>query len=171
MSKIILIRHGESLGNTEDRFYLLPDAANILSKKGVDQCIQLSNTIEALMEPDFHGTHTTVLTSAYQRAKLTAQIVMSKTNHRLIEDKKLNEISHIVFSKSIESPEECIVRMQKLLDQHEFNLVCFTHGLFMQALDDSKPRARNCEVRVYDRDDFEDMLARRLKKIYVPGRN
>jgi bisphosphoglycerate-dependent phosphoglycerate mutase len=166
MSKIILIRHGESLGNVEERYYTLPDVANILSMKGVDQAVQLSFQIDKIMNPDYYQLHTTVISSSHQRAKLTAQIAMSRTRYPIIHDNRLNEVRHI-SECARESNESCQNRMKSLLASYEFNLVCFTHCHFMQSLDPSKPTPKNAEVRVYDRTEFIKLLNNQQKKIIL----
>jgi broad specificity phosphatase PhoE len=166
MSKIILIRHGESLGNVEERFYTLPDVANILSKQGVDQCVQLSFQIDKIMNHDYYKLHTTVISSVHQRAKLTAQIVMSRMDYSIIHDNRLNEIRHISEGAK-ESDEDCRNRMKSLLAAYEFNLVCFTHCNFMRALDPFKPSPKNAEVRVYERKDFIKLINNQQKQILL----
>jgi len=156
-NSIILIRHGESLGNTDPAYYGLPDAANILSKKGVDQCIDIIEPLREMMSEDFHNTHTTILSSVYQRAKLTAQIVMAEMAHQVIEDRRINEIVHDLTGP-IEPVLSALERMRSVLYTYPFNLVCFTHGMFMGNLDYKKGNALNCEIRKYDRNDFIEMI-------------
>jgi phosphohistidine phosphatase SixA len=156
MSKVILIRHGESLGNTDEAYYQLPDVANILSQKGVDQCVALSQEIHTYLPNDFHGLHTTVIASRYQRAQLTAQIVMSKTSPQIIIDHRINEVYHCARSKPDESRESVVERVRSLVKSHHWNLVLFTHGMLMGVIDPEKGGAKNAEIRVYDRQEFLD---------------
>lgn len=158
-SKIVFIRHGESLGNANRERYYLPDPAIILSDKGVLQCIELMNNFPLILEEinDFDGVFTTILTSQFQRAKLTAEIVTCKTKLRnpILQDVRLNEayFDH-TNGKLTESRTDVKMRVSSLLQQYPFNLILFCHGQFMESIDHTKPRPKNCEVRIYDRDDL-----------------
>jgi bisphosphoglycerate-dependent phosphoglycerate mutase len=158
-SKIIFIRHGESLGNANRERYFLPDPAIILSDKGVMQCIELMGTFPDLLQEinDFDGVFTTVLTSQFQRAKLTAEIVTCKTKLRnpIVHDARLNEafFDHSLV-KLTETRSMIKQRVLSVLQQYPFNVIMFCHGQFMESIDHTKPRPRNCEVRIYDREDL-----------------
>jgi phosphohistidine phosphatase SixA len=159
-SSIILIRHGESLANLNPSHYQYPDVANILSLKGVKQCLGLMDEIHTHLEPDHFGTHTKVIASEFQRAKITADIVMSKVNLKLpiTYDYRLNEVYHIENHKPEETPEEVKHRVHSLVTHNPFNLVLFTHGLLMRMIDPSKKSVKNCAIRKYDRQEFLKLL-------------
>lgn len=156
-SKITFIRHGESLGNVNKERYLLPDPAIILSDRGVMQCIELMEQFPALLDGDFDGVFTTVITSQFQRAKLTADIVTSKTNLRnpILRDARLNEAFFCHKTGILtETRTEVKQRILSLVNQYPFNLILFCHGQFMESIDAKMPRPKNCEVRVYDREEL-----------------
>jgi broad specificity phosphatase PhoE len=116
MSSVIFIRHGESLGNVDPFYYEQHDAANILSQKGVDQCLNLQKEIGKIMDSDFYLHHTTVIASRYQRAQITAQIVMG--NHRLEiqTDPRLNEVYHTAHNVATETRDHVINRVRALVE-------------------------------------------------------
>lgn len=158
MSKIILIRHGESLGNMDEKHYQYPDAANILSPVGVQQCLTLSEVLPQYLAEDFHGVHTTVFASRYQRAQLTAEIVMSNPNLPKLPihiDHRINEVYHSARGIPAEARSEVVARVRSLVEQNHFNLILFTHGMLMGMLDPVLgAKVKNAEIRVYNRDDF-----------------
>ena len=163
-SKIVLIRHGESLGNTAQKYFECHDNANILTQKGVDQCLELKERIGSILSPDNMGTHTTVLASKHRRAQLTAEIVMQGQGFPIIIDNRLNECWHESESKihgtfyNVESRDFVVNRIRKILDQYEFDVVMFCHGVLMEMLEPSKGWVENCEVREYDRQDFIERI-------------
>lgn len=163
-SSIILVRHGESLGNLSQRYFDVHDSANILTQKGVEQCLALKDKMPSLMTKDPFGTHTTVISSKHQRAKLTAEIVMQGTHLPIIHDARLNECWHDSDTGkhgtfyNIEPREFVVDRVKRLVDQHEFNLILFCHGVLMDVLDPQGREVENCEVRKYDRKDFIERI-------------
>jgi broad specificity phosphatase PhoE len=163
-SSVIFIRHGESLGNVDPSYYQHPDAAIILSPKGVQQALALKDQIHTYMDPDHYGVHTQVITSVIQRAKITADIVMSKVNLKLpiLHDARLNEVYHSAHETPEENSEEIRARVLSLVLQYPFNLILFCHGMLMRDIDPAKGGARNCEVRKYDRHDLIAMLEKRI---------
>lgn len=158
--KIILIRHGESLGNTDETYYQYPDVANILSPKGVQQCMDLSTKIEKVLEPDFYRAHTTVIASQLHRAQITAKIVTANLHYPIVIDNRINEVYHCARQQPAETHKEIIHRVKSLVNDYHFNLILFTHGMLMKALDPEKGEVQNCEMRVYDRQDFIERLLR-----------
>jgi len=163
-SSVILIRHGESLGNLSQRYFECHDTANILTQKGVDQCLELQAKISTIMNRDEMGTHTTVLASMHRRARLTAEIVTQGLHLPIHVDNRLNECWHESETKvhgtfkNVESVEFVKRRIQKILDQYEFDLILFCHGVLMEMLDPSYGYVLNTEVRKYDREDFEQRI-------------
>lgn len=152
MSSVIFIRHGESLANVDSSYYQQHDSAVILTKKGVDQSLALQKEIDNIMDQDFYGLYTTVIASRFQRAKITAQIVMA--NHQQFEihtDPRLNETYHSAHEVVAESPNQVIARVHSLVKQHHTNLILFCHGMLMGTIDPAKGNALNCEWRKYDR--------------------
>jgi len=152
-SSVIFIRHGESLGNVDSRYYQYSDSAVILSQKGVDQALELKRTIREHLDPDHYGIHTQVITSHMTRAKLTAEIVMAGINLKLpvLHDARLNEVYHSSHLVVNEDASEVRARVRSLIEQYPFNLVLFCHGMLMGCIDPAKGGAQNCEVRKYDR--------------------
>jgi broad specificity phosphatase PhoE len=160
MSHVIFIRHGESLGNVDGYYYTLPDVANILSSKGVDQCVELNKTFKDQLEHDFYKTETTVIHSRYQRAKITAQIVTHKSGIIIhSEDARINEQGHDIYGVASESEESVKTRVRSIIEQYPFNLVLFTHGMLMGVIDPERGGARNCELRKYSREEILALLA------------
>jgi broad specificity phosphatase PhoE len=159
-TSIILIRHGESLGNTDPVYYKYPDVANVLSPKGVNQALELMNKIQDYMDKDHYGNHTQVIASEYQRAKITADIVMSKVNLKLPikYDYRLNEVYHSDHECPEEEPHEIKQRVLSLVKHQPFNLILFCHGMLMRDVDPARGGAYNCELRKYDREEFIQML-------------
>ena len=162
-SSVIFIRHGESLGNCDPSYYKYPDAANILSPKGVMQALSLMDRINDHLPKDHFGVHTQVVASEFIRAKITAGIVMSKVNLKLPikYDNRLNEVYHSNHEAPEETADEVKTRVLSLVEQHPFNLVLFCHGMLMRDIDQAKGGAKNCELRKYDRDDLIAMLKQR----------
>jgi broad specificity phosphatase PhoE len=157
---VIFIRHGESLGNTDPSYYKHDDAANILSRTGVDQALELSTRIKKYLDEDHFGLHTQVITSQYIRAKLTAGIVMSDVNLKLpvIHDYRLNEVYHSDHLVVAETPAIVRARVRSLIEQHPFNLILFCHGMLMRDIDPAWGGAKNCELRKYERDHLLNVL-------------
>ena len=162
---ITLIRHGESLANINPDHYQYPDKANILTAKGVNQCLDLMERMPTFMGNDFCGLHTTVIASEYQRAKITADIVMSNINLKLPikYDNRLNETYHSARHVREEATEDVRERVLSLVKQHPFNLILFCHGMLMANVDPAKGNnVKNCEIRQYDRNDFIAMLENKI---------
>lgn len=155
-----MIRHGESLGNTDPAYYKFPDAANVLSPKGVHQALALMEKMHTYMDKDHYGNHTKVITSEYQRAKITAEIAMSNVNLKLpiTSDYRLNEVYHSDHECPEEDPEEIKHRVRSVVKHNPFNLILFCHGMLMRDVDPARGGAYNCEVRKYDRVEFMKML-------------
>lgn len=162
MSSVIFIRHGESLANVDTGYYKHPDCAIILTQKGVDQCLELSTKMDSFIDDDRYGTYTTVIASRMLRTQLTANIVMSKAQHKLpiTIDARINETRHSLDGIADESNELVIARVRSLIEQNHCNLIIFTHGMLMGTVDPEKGYAYNCELRKYDR---EDLLNNYLK--------
>lgn len=162
MSSVIFIRHGESLANIDPGYYAHPDCAIILTQKGVDQCIELSNQMESIMDDDWFGTYTTVVASRMLRTQLTANIVMSKVTHKfpITIDARVNETRHTAHGVTSEPNALVTARVRSLVEQNHCNLIIFTHGMLMGTVDPAKGNALNCEYRKYDR---EDLLTNYLK--------
>lgn len=161
-SKVIFIRHGESLGNVEPSYYLKGDEATILSRRGVDQCLELRAKMPSLMPADLFGNYTQVITSQMIRAKLTQSIVMANFQLKLpvIHDARLNETYHSDHHVHEEDDEEIKVRVRSLIEQHPFNLILFCHGMLMRSVDPAKGSVKNCEYRIYDRKELLDSYLR-----------
>lgn len=159
-TSIILIRHGESLGNTDPSYYKHADVVNILSPKGVNQALDLSKRIKDYLDKDHFGVHTRVISSEFIRAKLTAEIVMSDVHLKLpiISDYRLNEVYHSDHEQPEESADEIKARVLSLVEDHPFNLVLFCHGMLMRDVDPVRGGSLNCELRKYDRQEFLKML-------------
>lgn len=157
-NRIIFIRHGKSLGNEDQSYYLLPDPAIILSKTGVDECITLMKRLPEVLHNDRNGhVFTTFITSEFTRAKMTANIVLSQHPHHspILHDRRLNEVYWCETEmKLVENRAQVKKRILSLIEQYPFNLVLFCHGQMMDAIDYKRGRAYNCEVRDYDRDDL-----------------
>lgn len=155
-TQVIFIRHGESLGNIKPEFYSYPDDAIILSEKGVRQALDLRNNIENFLPSDFYGVHTQVITSELMRAKLTQKIAMANINLKLpvLSDARLNEVYHVSHGVHDETGPEVKRRVRSLVEQYPFHLILFCHGMLMGEIDPIRGGARNCEVRVYDRQDL-----------------
>lgn len=160
MSHVIFIRHGESLGNTDGYYYTLPDVANILSARGVQQCIHLRDNFKSYLEHDFYKTETTVIHSRYQRAKITAQIVTHGSGLVIhSEDARINEQGHDMSGEAVETEASVRARVKSLIEQYPFNLVLFTHGMLMGVIDPERGGARNCELRKYTREEILALLS------------
>lgn len=155
-TKVIFIRHGESLGNVNPEFYSYPDDAIILSELGVRQALKLRTALQTYLPPDFYGVHTQVITSELMRAKLTQKIAMADVNLKLpvLSDARLNEVYHVSHGVHDETGEEVKARVRSLVEQYPFHLVLFCHGMLMGEIDPARGGARNCEVRVYGRNDL-----------------
>jgi bisphosphoglycerate-dependent phosphoglycerate mutase len=162
MSSVIFIRHGESLANVNPDYYKLPDVANILSEKGVQQCLALAETIGTHLDDDYHGLHTVAVASRYKRAQLTAEIVMSKTKlpSGIAIDHRINEVYHTFDVIPQEDRASVIARVRSIVEAHHFNLILFTHGVLMDMVDPGRGWVNNTELRKYDR---SDLLNRILK--------
>jgi len=89
--KIIFLRHGESLGNTNHKFYK-DDKTNFLSLKGVLQAQLAAHTIGDLFSnhDPFDATFVSDMTRSGQTACLVLQTIMDTRDH-LIIDPRLNE--------------------------------------------------------------------------------
>lgn len=158
MSSVIFIRHGESLGNVNPGYYKQPDVANILSERGVQQCLDLSQSIHSYLDEDLNGLHTLAIASRYQRAQITAQIVMSRSGliSPVAIDHRINEVIHNAESLLVEDPAMVIARVRSLVESYHFNLILFTHGVLMATVDPDRGSAKNGEVRKYDRAELLD---------------
>lgn len=168
MNSVIFIRHGQSLGNVNHKYYHGPECSNILTATGVDQCLDLRGRIKSIMDPDYYETYTTVIASRFTRAQLTAKIVMCDTKYDILVDARLNETIHKAENEPIELDGDVIARVRSLIEQYEgSNLVLFCHGMMMGTIDPAKGNARNCEARKYDRDDFLRNYVQR-KPIWTP---
>lgn len=160
MSSIILIRHGECLANVDSKYFDVHDCANILTPRGVNQCLELKEEIRSIMNPDRFGTHTTIIASKHKRTQLTAEIVTQGMGYPILTDNRLNECWHEPSQENpadyvnTESREDVVRRVKSLIMQYEFDLVLFCHGVLMDVLDPRGWRVQNCEVRKYDRADF-----------------
>lgn len=160
---VIFIRHGESLGNADESYYMHADAANILSKKGVDQALALSKKIKDHMEVDRYGIHTQVITSHYIRAKITAGIVMSDVNLKLpiLHDVRLNEVYHSDQVIPQETPQVVRARVRSLIEQYPYHLILFCHGMLMRDIDPGhRQHPKNCELWKYDRETLLNYLSK-----------
>ncbi len=82
MTQLILIRHGETLWNTERRMQGQLDSA--LTERGVWQACRLGERLQAL-------PFTTLYSSDLPRARLTAQGIADVTGHAIIDDERLRE--------------------------------------------------------------------------------
>jgi probable phosphoglycerate mutase len=71
MGKLILVRHGESLGNRERLFAVNPGAVP-LTELGYEQARQVAQTIATLCQPDL------VVSSPFVRARETARVVAER---------------------------------------------------------------------------------------------
>lgn len=160
MSSVIFIRHGESIANVDTRYYRHPDCAIVLSQKGVDQCLDLSDKIGSLMEDDWFGKYTTVIASRMLRTQLTANIVMSKSRHHfpVHVDARINETHHTALEVVTETDDHVRARVRSLVEEHHTNLILFTHGMLMRSVEPAKGHALNCEVRKYDREELLDVF-------------
>ncbi|MGP1609247.1 MAG: histidine phosphatase family protein [Burkholderiales bacterium] len=82
MAQLILIRHGETLWNTERRMQGQLDSP--LTERGVWQACRLGERLQAL-------PFTTLYSSDLPRARLTAQRIADVTGHQIIGDLRLRE--------------------------------------------------------------------------------
>lgn len=82
MAQLILIRHGETLWNTERRMQGQLDSP--LTERGVWQACRLGERLQAL-------PFTTLYSSDLPRARLTAQRIADVTGHQIIDDLRLRE--------------------------------------------------------------------------------
>lgn len=156
---IILIRHGESLGNADHHFYRHHDSANILTRKGVEQCLALSKEIQNIIDLNYYGVSTTIISSRYHRARITAEIVMSEMKKPVdFIDARINERITDDEGQPVEPEHEIRDRVKSLILQHPFDLILFTHGMLMEVVDPVKGRPDNCEYRKYERDELLEML-------------
>ena len=145
---VTFIRHGESLANVNPHYYSVPDCANILTQNGVNQCIELSHSIEKYVSSNI------IISSEYQRAKVTAQIVTSKFNLPIQIDVRLNEVVHESLGKPIEKRDDVIKRIRSVVENYECDIVLFTHSVLMGMIDIEKGNASYCEVRQYSKPDL-----------------
>ena len=84
MSKLILIRHGQSVWNKENRFTGITDVE--LSEKGIEEAKKSSILIDDLgIDIDI------AYTSNLKRAINTCEIILSNKNVEIIKDSSLNE--------------------------------------------------------------------------------
>ena len=84
MSKLILIRHGQSVWNKENRFTGITDVE--LSEKGIEEAKNSSILISDLgIDIDI------AYTSNLKRAINTCEIILSNKNIEIIKDSSLNE--------------------------------------------------------------------------------
>lgn len=89
MRKLILVRHGQSLGNIDPKFYKLPDSAISLSPRGVHQSVAAANILKNHL-----NKNSRIFTSRYCRAIQTSNIVQDLLDIReCIQDFRLNEVS------------------------------------------------------------------------------
>lgn len=82
MTRLILIRHGETLWNTERRMQGQLDSP--LTERGIWQACRLGERMAAM---DF----TTLYSSDLPRARLTAQRIAELSGHGIIDDRRLRE--------------------------------------------------------------------------------
>jgi len=89
--KIVFLRHGESMGNTNAKFYK-DDRTNFLSLRGVLQAQLAAHSIKDLIGGDdpFDATFVSDMTRSGQTACLVLQTIMD-TRDQLIRDPRLNE--------------------------------------------------------------------------------
>lgn len=128
MSKIILIRHAESLANCDASAYQWPDCANILSRHGVEQALILRNKIPGLIQEHFNGEPFKVITSDLSRAKITGQVAMSIFPHaQLLHDQRITECTENDYGMLVETHTSVKHRFRELLEEHDGNLILFTH--------------------------------------------
>lgn len=170
MSSVIFIRHGESIANIDTRYYRHPDYAIILTQKGVDQCLELSDKMHEYMEEDWFGKYTTVIASRMLRTQLTANIVMSKSRHHFPVhiDPRINETHHTALEVVTETHEHVRARVRSLVEDHHTNLILFTHGMLMCSVQESLGHAKNCEVRKYDREELLDVYLQPGQHVRTP---
>lgn len=88
MTQLILIRHGETLWNTERRMQGQLDSP--LTERGVWQACRLGERLQAT-------PFTTLYSSDLPRARLTAQRIADATGHSIIDDIRLRERHFGVF--------------------------------------------------------------------------
>ncbi len=161
---IILIRHGQSLGNADHQFYRHHDSANILTRHGVEQCLALSKEIQNIVDLNYYDVSTTVISSRYHRARITAEIVMSELKKPVdFIDARINEQITDDEGQAVEPEHEVLDRVRSLVLQHPFNLILFTHGMLMQVVDPARGHPDNCEYRKYERDELLNLLSVRAK--------
>lgn len=97
-SELVLVRHGESLGNVADREALAARAHRLdidvsdeqveLSGKGREQASALSQRI-ATLPPD--EAPSVVISSPYRRARATAELALADTDLEVLLDERLRE--------------------------------------------------------------------------------
>ena len=88
MAQLILIRHGETLWNTERRMQGQLDSP--LTERGVWQARRLGERLQAM-------PFTALYSSDLPRARLTAQRIADVTGHAIVDDVRLRERHFGVF--------------------------------------------------------------------------
>lgn len=88
MTQLILIRHGETLWNTERRMQGQLDSP--LTGRGLWQAQQLAARLRSL-------PFTSLYSSDLPRARLTAQCIADATGHAIVDDERLRERHFGVF--------------------------------------------------------------------------
>ncbi|RPJ46296.1 MAG: histidine phosphatase family protein [Betaproteobacteria bacterium] len=88
MTQLILIRHGETLWNTERRMQGQLDSP--LTGRGLWQVQQLAARLQSL-------PFTSLYSSDLPRARLTAQCIADATGHTIVDDERLRERHFGVF--------------------------------------------------------------------------
>ena len=150
--KIILVRHGESLANVDPSYYFGPDAAIILSEKGVKQALALVTKVNRLHEQIGFDK---IISSKLSRAMITADIACHQLDREIHRDERLNECEPVFnITQDFESNHSVRSRVKGVIDDHEGTLILFCHGELMWHLDPVKPGPDNTEIRIYNRDVF-----------------
>lgn len=98
LAELVLVRHGESVGNLADRAALdageayldldVRDADVELSETGVEQAQAVRDHLSRLPE---HERPTAILSSPYQRARQTAEIAVEGLDLPLVVDERVRE--------------------------------------------------------------------------------
>jgi bisphosphoglycerate-dependent phosphoglycerate mutase len=97
MNKLILVRHGQSTGNVDEKMYYYPDSVVCLTELGVRQAIECGNTLKSMNFKWGLGHNFQAFSSQYTRAKQTGRIVldiMGFPGKEIIPVAGLNEMSH-----------------------------------------------------------------------------
>lgn len=133
--KIIFIRHAESLGNIDEYFYMFPESANILSKRGVHQSLALRDRLTDVVTKHFNRETLKIISSNMIRAKLTADIATCSLKLPIIQDKRLNEVEVDNHGRLLTEKNVVINRISTLIDDYKnSDLILFTHYNVMAAV-------------------------------------